>query len=254
MSWIVTSHDLERALNKAPTMPIPGAPAEKPAESLPGMLWQPTNTRTVCSVSIHARVITRLKPAQTRSGTVFAAWTTALDILPLLSRAIAADREDQEDAEPDDEPLGAVSEEPNEGDFNGPPDPLHEVDDEWPPPDPMNEVDDLPTHLPTLPESLKRKRRPASIHDLLKTGSPNKGAHRRCVRDAHRITAEGHTVRPSVKTDVLSRSEAITVPNFDSSKLPTAHGAYGGKTEQRNEIYGKKKQRSVAELIGLASS
>ncbi|KAF8124622.1 hypothetical protein K438DRAFT_2002606 [Mycena galopus ATCC 62051] len=195
MSWIVTSHDLERALNKAPNYwfvclqcPYP-EPLQKNQlkAQFPG-----------CCGS---------RPTQERSDPQRHCFCglddcTGYPATPL--RAIAADRKDQEDAEPDDEPLGVVSEEPNEGDFNGPPDPCMS---------PSN-VNAGPPASTTSEDRIAQQRRPPSL------------------------------LRPS-------RSEAITVPNFDSSKLPTTHGAYGGKTEQRHEIYGKKKQRSMAELIGL---
>ncbi|KAF7367090.1 hypothetical protein MSAN_00968500 [Mycena sanguinolenta] len=63
----------------------------------------------------------------TRSSAVFSAWVTPqFDFAPLLSTAIDAECELQEDCEPLDD--------------GG----LHDVDVEWPPPDSWNEVDDEP--------------------------------------------------------------------------------------------------------------
>ncbi|KAJ7186303.1 hypothetical protein GGX14DRAFT_581151 [Mycena pura] len=180
---------------------------------------------------------------KTRSSTVFAAWTTdvfavqaaTFDIAPLLLKAVAVERDGQEDLEPDDA--------------------LNDIDDAWPPlpePDPWNEVDDLrpaPEHcaLPT------RKRCASPTYDrLVATGTPLSGPHRRrATQRARKIAAEGHTSRASTLREYVAPAEPICVPTFDASGLPSARGAYAAVVEQKVEKHGHKKRRSVAELLGL---
>ncbi|KAJ7664833.1 hypothetical protein B0H14DRAFT_3539691 [Mycena olivaceomarginata] len=76
----------------------------------------------------------RSPPSQTRSGTIFAAWTSTVDYFaPLLSQAVAAECDDQEDKELEDD---------DDIDQDWTPEPFNQVDDEWLPPDPLNTVDD----------------------------------------------------------------------------------------------------------------
>ncbi|KAJ7868477.1 hypothetical protein B0H13DRAFT_2351363 [Mycena leptocephala] len=158
---------------------------------------------------------------KTRSGAIFAAWTGPIDFAPLLERAI---------------------------DTEWPPDAFNQVDEDWPPPDPMNDVDDIPA----APAPGKRKRPSTTYDDCVATGLPLSGPHRRRkIRRLRRIEAEGHVRQASVIEGVVKPAQPVEVPDFDASTLPTAHGAYSGKTEQPTERFGSKKRRSVAELIGL---
>lgn len=179
---------------------------------------------------------------QTRSGTVFAAWTNevftiqakAFDIAPLLLEAIAVERDDQEDSEPDDA--------------------LSDVDDAWPLPrsEQGNEGDDLPPAFEhcSLPS---RKRCMSPTYDqLVATGTSLSGPHRRrAAKRARKIASEGHVPRASTLREHVSPAKPICVPTFDASGLPSAKGAYAAVVEQKPEKYGRKKQRSVAELTGL---
>ncbi|KAJ7728834.1 hypothetical protein DFH07DRAFT_969740 [Mycena maculata] len=91
---------------------------------------------------------------KTRSGTVFAAWMNEANALraedfqfgPLVSRAVAAESDDQEDREPDDD-MGDI-------DVEWPPNPDTSIDEQWPHPDPLNDVDDPP---PPPPPSKRRR-------------------------------------------------------------------------------------------------
>ncbi|KAJ7203289.1 hypothetical protein GGX14DRAFT_570173 [Mycena pura] len=180
---------------------------------------------------------------KTRSGTVFAAWTsevsaiqsTTFDIAPLLLDAVAVECDDQEDLEPDDA--------------------LNDIDDAWPlppRPDPWNEVDDLPP-APEQRASPARKRRASPTYDhLVATGTPLSGPHRRrAAQRARKIASEGHVPRASTLREHVATAKPISVPTFDASGLPSTRGAYAAVVEQKAEKYGHKKQRSVAELIGL---
>ncbi|KAJ7200511.1 hypothetical protein GGX14DRAFT_400506 [Mycena pura] len=182
---------------------------------------------------------------KTRSGTVFAAWTTnafalqaaAFDIAPLLLDAVAAECEDQDDAEPDDAEPG---------------DALNDVDDVWPPPplpDPWNEVDDLQP----APEHCARSTRKSPTYDhLLATGTPLSGPHRRrAASRARKIAHGGHIPRASTLSKHVAPAHPIRVPTFNATDLPSARGAYAAVVEQKIEKYGRTKRRSVAELIGL---
>ncbi|KAJ7809273.1 hypothetical protein B0H14DRAFT_3481564 [Mycena olivaceomarginata] len=113
-----------------------------------------------------------LNTRTTRSGTVFSAWTPALNFAPLLSRAVAAEAEDDHESDDDysDDDLPDV-------DAELPPDPLNTIDEEWPPPDPMNDVDDVPPAA----QSLKRRASP-TFEDVLATAPALSGPH--CRRPA----------------------------------------------------------------------
>ncbi|KAJ7719757.1 hypothetical protein B0H14DRAFT_3521165 [Mycena olivaceomarginata] len=184
---------------------------------------------------------------KTRSGTVFAAWTpsvnalraTDFDFAPLVAQAVAAQDDNQEDEEPHDH-LDDIDEE-------WPPNPLNEVDDVWPPPDPMNEVDDLP------PPSSSRKRAVSpTFDDLLATGQPHKGCHRRrAAKRARSIQEEGYVPRASVVAEHVKPAIPLHIPSLDAITLPATHGAYAGRVEDKDEKYGAKKRRSLAELISL---
>ena len=166
---------------------------------------------------------------------MFAAWTSQLDVAPLVSRAVALESDELEDAEHDDEPAPPLDHD------------LNQIDESWPPPDPMNEIDDLPA--PPLP---KKRKRATTFDDCIATGKPQSGPHRRrAVRRKLQIGAEGHTTPASVRSEVTAKAVPIAAPHFDTSTLPAAQGAYGGKTENADEKRGKTRKRSVAELIGL---
>jgi hypothetical protein len=184
---------------------------------------------------------------QTRSGTVFAAWTpsvnslcaTAFDFAPLVAQAVAVQDEDQEDEEPEDH-INNIDEE-------WPPNPLNEVDEEWPPPDPWNQVDDLPQPL----SSHKRAVSP-TFNDLLATGQPHKGCHRHCAaKCARSIREEGYMPCTSTVAQHVKPATPLYIPSLDAVMLPATHGAYTSKVEDKDEKYGAKKRRSLAELIAL---
>jgi hypothetical protein len=191
------------------------------------MLWLPNTTR---QVGFYFASTSATLMSNTRSGTVFAAWTAPLDFGSLLSRAVAAET---------DKDVGPGDEDPP-SDHDAP------LDDEPQLPDPWNKVDDLPPVLPP------KRRRLATFDACLATGKPLTGAHRRRkARCLHKIEAEGHRPRASVRSRLASQSVPITIPDFNASTLPAAQGAYGGKTEQPDETRGKKKRWTVTELIAL---
>ncbi|KAJ7185116.1 hypothetical protein B0H12DRAFT_1246765 [Mycena haematopus] len=178
---------------------------------------------------------------KTRSSAVFAAWTGDIDFAPLLSRAVAAEGDDQADFEHEDEPdwLDGIDAE----------NPTHQTHAEHLAPDPWNDVDDVIE--PPAPIK-KRQRLATSYDDCIATGKPLTGAHRRRkVRRLRRIEAEGHVSRASVLEEIVKPAKPIAVPTFDASTLPTARGAYSAKTERPAETHGSRRRRSVAELIGL---
>ncbi|KAJ7803081.1 hypothetical protein B0H14DRAFT_3487824 [Mycena olivaceomarginata] len=171
---------------------------------------------------------------KTRSGTVFAAWTPAIntlcatdfDFAPLVAAAVAAQVEDQEDEEPHDH--------------------LDDIDEEWLP-NPLNEVDDLPLL------SCSRKR-PASptFDDLLATGQPHKGCHRRrAAKHMRSIQEEGYVPHASIVAEHVKPAVPLHMPSLDAIALPATHSVYAGRVEDKDEKYGAKKRRSLAELISL---
>ncbi|KAJ7713836.1 hypothetical protein B0H14DRAFT_3523214 [Mycena olivaceomarginata] len=158
---------------------------------------------------------------QTRSGTIFATWTSSItslqasefDLGPLLSVAIAAESDEQEDSEPHD----AL----NDIDKEWPPNPLNDIDKDWPPQDPWNETS---AERQPSPRALKRMRKIAEV---------------------------GFTPRASTLREHVQPVQPIYAPSFNASALPTAHGAYAAKVEGPAEKRGGKQRRSLAELIGL---
>ncbi|KAJ7723599.1 hypothetical protein B0H14DRAFT_3519894 [Mycena olivaceomarginata] len=184
---------------------------------------------------------------QTRSGTVFATWTlsvnalraTDFDFAPLVAQAVAAQDDNQEDEEPHDH-LDDIDEE-------WPPNPLNEVDDVWPPPDPMNKVDDLPP-----PSSSRKRAASPTFDDLLATGQPHKGCHRRrAAKHVRWIQEEGYVPRASVVAEHVKPAIPLHIPSLDVITLPATHSTYAGRVEDKDEKYGAKKRRSLAELISL---
>ncbi|KAJ7747907.1 hypothetical protein DFH07DRAFT_962327 [Mycena maculata] len=182
-----------------------------------------------------------------RSGTVFAAWMPEVNALqaedfqfgPLVSRAVAAESDNQEDQESDDDM--------DDIDVEWPPNPDNFIDEEWPPRDPLNEIDDPPPPPPP------RKRRPSpSFDDLLATGKPQTGNHRRrAAKRAKGIQHEGYKPRESTIRDHVLPAEPVASPAFDAATLPAAQGAYAAKVESKQEKYGSKKRRTLAEMIAL---
>jgi hypothetical protein len=104
---------------------------------------------------------------------VFAAWTPSItslqglnfDFGPLLSQAVAAESDEQEDVEPHNS-LDNINEE-------WPPNPLNDINEDWPPQDPWNDIDDLPQS----PAAKKRCALP-SFDDVIATRLLQKGNHR----------------------------------------------------------------------------
>jgi hypothetical protein len=184
---------------------------------------------------------------QTRSGTIFAAWMPQVTALrtedfafgPLVLRAVAAETDDPDDHESDDDI--------DDIDVEWPPNALNEIDQDWPPPDPLNDVDDLPPPPPP------RKRRPSpNFDDLLATGKPQTGKHRRrAAKRARRIYEDGYIPNESTIRDHVHPAEPVATPAFDAASLPGTRGAYAGKVESKNEKYGSKKRRTLTELIAL---
>ncbi|KAJ7737284.1 hypothetical protein DFH07DRAFT_1064788 [Mycena maculata] len=127
---------------------------------------------------------------KTRSSAVFTAWMPEVHVLraqdfqfgPLVTRAVAAESDDQEDHEPDDDM--------DDIDVEWPPNPNNSIDEEWPLRDPSNDIDDPPaasssSETPTLLIP--------SFDDLLATGKPQTGNHRRrAAKRAKGIQHEGY--------------------------------------------------------------
>ncbi|KAJ7715868.1 hypothetical protein B0H14DRAFT_3632933 [Mycena olivaceomarginata] len=168
-----------------------------------------------------AAMLWNLNTRQMRSRAIFSAWTGAINFAPLLSQAVAAECDDQEGHEPDDD--------------------LTDIDEEWPP-NPLNHVDE--------------ERASPSSDDVVAASSTQTGAHRRRkVKRQRQIEEEGHIARPSVLRKHIQSAEPVHAPSFDTAKLAVALGAYSARgllsSEDKSEKYGRKKCRSVAELIGL---
>ncbi|KAJ7780356.1 hypothetical protein B0H14DRAFT_322645 [Mycena olivaceomarginata] len=128
----------------------------------------------------------------------------------------------------------------------GPPERLNRVDEEWPPPDPLNAVDDVPA-------TPSRKRRPSPTFDrVFASGPAQSGSHRRrAFKRARGVETHGHVARPAAIRKYVAPAQPFHLPVFDVAALPTAHGAYAAKVEDRAEKRGSKQRRSLAELIGL---
>ncbi|KAJ7761278.1 hypothetical protein DFH07DRAFT_740376 [Mycena maculata] len=132
-------------------------------------------------------------------------------------------------------------------DVEWPPNPNNSIDEEWPLRDPSNDIDD-----PLPPPPPRKRPRSPSFDDLLATGKPQTGNHRRrAAKRAKGIQHEGYEPRASIIRDHVLPAEPVTSPAFDASTLPTAQGAYTAKVESKQEKYGSKKRRTLAELIGL---
>ncbi|KAJ6459908.1 hypothetical protein C8R45DRAFT_1109284 [Mycena sanguinolenta] len=150
----------------------------------------------------------------TRSGAVYSAWMgPQFDFAPLLSTAVEAESDLQDDCEPHDE-AG-----------------VDDVDEEWPPSDPWNAVDDEPLATERDPPQPPRKRRAPSFDDVVAAGKPLKGCHRRRALKRAR--------------------DPLAVPSFSTATLPTASGAYVAKSEDRREKLGAKKCYTLTQLFAL---
>ncbi|KAJ7707056.1 hypothetical protein B0H14DRAFT_3525860 [Mycena olivaceomarginata] len=174
-----------------------------------------------------------LNTRTTRSGTVFSAWTAALNFAPLLSRAVATETEDDHESDDDDD-VDGVDEGTPLNDASGidkqwpPPDPMNDIDDVWPLPDLMNDVDDVPPAAP----SLKRRASP-SFEDVLATAPALSGPHcrrpaphsRRALKRARAIETEGYTPRPSTVAAHVMTAARLPLPAFNASSMPAALGA-----------------------------
>ncbi|KAJ7791276.1 hypothetical protein B0H14DRAFT_3500617 [Mycena olivaceomarginata] len=184
----------------------------------------------------------------TRSGTIFAAWTSAIDYFaPLLLQAVAAECDDQEDKEPEDD---------DDVDQDWTPEPLNQVDDNgrrlihsavltWSS-DPLNTVDDVPAA-----PSRKRCASP-TFEQVVASGPAQSGSHRRrALKRARGVETHGHVARPAAIRKYVGPAQPLHLPAFDAAALPTAHGAYAAKVEDRAEKRGGKQRRSLAELIGV---
>ncbi|KAJ7693725.1 hypothetical protein B0H14DRAFT_3531073 [Mycena olivaceomarginata] len=113
------------------------------------------------------------------AANVFAAWSSTVDFFaPLLSQAVAAECEGQEDHELEDENV----------DEDWMPDPLNQVDEEWPLPDPLNTVNDVPA-------APSRKRHISPTFEQVVASSPaQSGSHRHRAR---KVETQGHDARPA---------------------------------------------------------
>jgi hypothetical protein len=57
--------------------------------------------------------------------------------------------------------------------------------------------------------------------------------------------------RASTVAEHVKPAIPLHTPSLDAITLPATHGAYAGKVEDKDEKYGAKKRRSLAELISL---
>jgi hypothetical protein len=180
---------------------------------------------------------------------------------PLLFQAVAAEREGQEDCEPEDseadehwtpEPLNQVDKawpppDPrNDVDQHWTPKPLNQVDEEWPPPDPSNDVDDVPA-------TTSRKRRASpTFNEVVAAGPALSGAYRRrALKRAKAIETSGHIARGATMRKYVEPAQLVSLPAFNAAVLPAAQGAYAAKVEARAEKRSSKQHRTLAELMGL---
>ncbi|KAJ7033781.1 hypothetical protein C8F04DRAFT_1260512 [Mycena alexandri] len=207
---------------------------------------------------------------RTRSGADFGAFSANVDALQsrnldygmLVKRAVESEDDSQEDCEHEDDELGEVDEE------WPPPGPLDGVDEAWPPPpsppsppppDPFNDVDD------DNPHPKKRSRRISFDEVVASATPPHKGPHctrpapaptpsashrRRALKRAATHVAAGHQpAAPGLLAHVNAAVPLTTA--FDTSTLPSTHGAYAAKVEDKAEKHGSKVRRSLANLLGL---
>ncbi|KAF8135956.1 hypothetical protein K438DRAFT_1786658 [Mycena galopus ATCC 62051] len=133
-----------------------------------------------------------------------------------------------------------------------PPDPLNQIDEQWPPPDPWDEVDDL-RNAPPSPEPPLSHTRPTSTYDdLVATGKPQSGPHRRrAAKHARTIANQGYARYPAAVQHQVEPTEPEPLPSFDTSTLPCACGAYVTKVDTTDEKYGSKQQHNLTNLMGL---
>jgi hypothetical protein len=62
------------------------------------------------------------------------------------------------------------------------------------------------------------------------------------------VATQGQVPRASTKRDYVVPTQPIQT-ELNSTQLPTAFGAYVGKVEDKAESFGKKKPRTLTELI-----
>ncbi|KAF7345911.1 hypothetical protein MVEN_01613200 [Mycena venus] len=162
---------------------------------------------------------------KTRRGTVFASfWSPVFDVAPLLREAVAVDNDEQEDTE-------TLMEELDE-----PP-----PDDSW--------LDELDEPLPP-PPAPKRLR----MDEIIASGArPVPYAHvkRREKRKKEKEQPGGQRPRPATLREHIHAERAVPTV-LDAAELPAANGAYAAKVEP--SIRGRKKRRTLPELIGLGTS
>jgi hypothetical protein len=186
-----------------------------------------------------------------RQGTVFASFTSTLfDVGPLLAEAAVHEGDDQEDHEENDDW--------DDIDHDLPPDPLLDINPD-PPPNLFDEVDDDSLPLPLLlrpppsPQPLPpAKHRRATTIDDFDGHKPQSGSHRRrALKREEKIGKEGRVPRAAIAWEHIQSATLIPI-KFDAVTLPAAHGAYAGKIEdKKTEKYGRKKPRSLTELIAM---
>ncbi|KAJ7727184.1 hypothetical protein B0H14DRAFT_3619750 [Mycena olivaceomarginata] len=185
-----------------------------------------------------AAMFWNLNTRQMRSGAIFSAWTGAINFAPLLSQAVAAECDNQEGHEPDED--------------------LTDIDEEWPP-NPLNHgrrsirFDDLPP----APSPRKRRASPSS-DDVVAASSAQTGAHRRRkVKRQRLIEEEGYIARPSVLRKHIQSAEPVHRSFLRHRQACRRSGRLLGEgllsSEDKSEKYGRKKCRSLAELVGLGT-
>lgn len=119
------------------------------------------------------------------------------------------------------------------------------------PPTAADDVDDTPSSSSSTRSSSppRKRRRETSITDF-EGHKPQKGCHRRRRLKRKEIIAQGGRVpRASVSLPHVASSTPIPT-QLDAVDLPSAHGAYAGRLEdKKTEKVGAKKARSLTELI-----
>ncbi|KAJ7467008.1 hypothetical protein FB451DRAFT_1401859 [Mycena latifolia] len=199
---------------------------------------------------------------QTRRGTIFSPHSgpatqlhcKTFDFAPLLAEAVK--REGVEDADEEHHPelppnpMNSVDDE-----YLPPPpsDSMNEVDDEYLPPppyDPMNDVDDL-LPLPQTPRAPSPRR--TAFDDMRDGKKPLSRSHRkRQEKRARTKTEEGHAPRPfTLRKHVRPALVKPLRAAINANLLPAARGAYAAKVADGDELYGRKKRRTLDELVGL---
>ncbi|KAJ7818941.1 hypothetical protein B0H13DRAFT_1921973 [Mycena leptocephala] len=211
---------------------------------------------------------------RTRSGAEFAAFSLPptvyplqsldFDLTPLISRAIAAENDGQDDHEEED----TLHEEEDALDDLLPPHLDSGIDDAWPslpPPDPWDEVDEANpcphkhsrSHPPSfnevvasaeMPHTGFRRHRPAKPQRLAK-----KHAYLLAKRKAKRTKSkqeQGHVPAAATLDEHVRRALPLAT-GLTASTLPAASGTYAAKNADAGERYGSKVRRSLANLLGL---